>query len=145
MKSKILQMHIFVTSAPKNPTFDASELETNGDKQADLAIWGPHYDDTLHDEARTVSREGAPFTEVDIYRTMCCPENEPVAIGDIIVHNGRPKWPELFGPMQQHHIGQTIGVMFCGPDIIANELKKQCGNYTDFSTNTRFILHKENF
>ncbi|ETO05244.1 cytochrome b-245, beta polypeptide [Reticulomyxa filosa] len=123
MKTKVLQMHIFVTSVPKNAAFDASELESEGDKQKDLAIWGPHYDDTLHDEARTVSRETAPFTEIDIYRTLCCPESEPVSIGDIIVHNGRPKWPDLFGPIQQHHSGETIGVMFCGPDVVAHELK----------------------
>jgi len=145
MKSKLLQIHIFVTSAPKNPTFDASELDTGGDKQRDLAIWGPHYDENLSDQSRTVKREGAPFNEVDIYRTMCCPQAQPVSLGDIIVHNGRPDWPDLFSRIQARHIGETVGVMFCGPDVVAKELKKQCGNFTDFNTNTRFLLHKENF
>ncbi|ETO16840.1 hypothetical protein RFI_20496, partial [Reticulomyxa filosa] len=121
--SKILQVHVFVTSAPKNPTFDGSELLTNGDKQADLAIWGPHYDDLSHDHGRSVGREQAPFTEVDIYRTLYCPQNEPIAMGDIIVHRGRPSWPDMFQPIQQHHSGETIGVMFCGPDIVAKELE----------------------
>ncbi|ETO31196.1 hypothetical protein RFI_05924 [Reticulomyxa filosa] len=90
--------------------------------QKDLVIWGPHYDDTLHDEARTVSKETAPFTEIDIYHILYCPESEPVSIGDIIVHSGRPKWPDLFGPIQQHHSGESK-VMFCGPDVVAHELK----------------------
>jgi len=145
MKSKILQIHIFVTSAAKNAKFDESELESGGDKQTDLAIWGPHHDDNLTQENLAIARETAPFTEIDIYRALFCPQSEPICIGDIIVHNGRPNWGDLFGPIQQRHIGETIGVMFCGPAIVASELKKNCGNFTDSTTNTTFILHKENF
>ncbi|ETO32392.1 hypothetical protein RFI_04724 [Reticulomyxa filosa] len=56
--------------------------------------------------------ETAPFTEIDIYRTLCCPESELVSICDVIVHSGRPKWFDLFGPIQQHHSGETIVVIW---------------------------------
>jgi len=144
MEDKIIQMHIFITSVPKNPQFNPQDFETNGDKDKDLAIWGPHYDDLTH-ESSNIAQEKAPFTEIDIFRVLKAPSQQSTQIGDIIVHNGRPNWPELFGSIQQQHTNDRIGVMFCGPDIIAKDLKKNCGDFTDFKTNTIFILHKENF
>lgn len=149
MENKLFQMHIFVTSAPENckGNFKKENVNnTNNDTQKDLQLWGTHYDDTLYDNSNNnVERITAPFTEIDIWKCLKEPSEQPTQIGDIIIHKGRPKWDEFFLPVQQAHKGNRIGVMFCGPDIIAKDLKKNCGKFTDFDTNTVFLLHKENF
>jgi len=144
MQDKSLQMYIFITSVPKNTEFDEEEIKTNGNKDKDLQIWGPHYND-LTRESHSIAQEKAPFTEVDIWRVLKQPSQQVTQIGDIIVNNGRPNWADFFGSVQQKHKGERIGVMFCGPDIIARDLKKNCGDFTDFDSDTVFILHKENF
>ena len=149
MEYKLFQMHIFVTSAPKNCKGNFKKEQVNNpdnDTQKDLQLWGTHYDDTLYDNSsNNVERITAPFTEIDIWKCLKEPSEQPTQIGDIIIHKGRPKWEEFFLPVQQAHKGNRIGVMFCGPDIIAKDLKKNCGKFTDFDTNTVFLLHKENF
>jgi len=155
MATKVLQMHIFVTSTPKTEEawekakFNPAEVANpDNDLQRDLAIWGTHYDNDLQGQGAVHSNQHrvvAPFDEVDIWKCLKKPADEPTQIGDIIIHKGRPKWDQFFQPIQQTHNGTKIGVMFCGPDIIARDLKKSCGKYTDFDSNTVFMLHKENF
>jgi len=149
MADKTLQMHIFVTSTPKTEEdwqkakFNPADVANpDNDLQRDLGIWGTHYDnDVVQDQHRV----RAPFDEVDIWKCLKKPADEPTQIGDIIIHKGRPKWDQFFQPIQQTHSGTKIGVMFCGPDIIARDLKKSCGKFTDFDSKTVFMLHKENF
>jgi len=152
MATKLLQMHIFVTSTPKTEEdwkknrFNPEDVANpDDDLQRDLALWGTHYNDENRNAASDEYAVKAPFSEVDIWRCLKEPSDEPTQIGDIIIHKGRPKWDQFFQPVQQAHRGQKIGVMFCGPDIIARDLKKSCGKYTDFDTKTIFNLHKENF
>jgi len=151
MSQKLLQIHIFVTSTPKTEeewkksAFKPEDVANpDNDPQRDFALWGTHYDESLQYDNLT-EREQAPFTEVDIWKCLKHPADEPTQIGDIIIHKGRPKWDQFFQPIQKQHMGNRIGVMFCGPAVIARDLKKACGNYTDFENKTVFILHKENF
>jgi len=153
MADKLLQFHIFVTSTPKSEEEwakarkkEVDVTNASGDRQRDLALWGTRYDDLAHESAaNNVSKEEAPFTEEDIWRCLREPADQPTQLGDIIIHKGRPKWDSFFQPIQTAHVGQKIGCMFCGPDIIAKDLKRACGKYTDFESNTVFLLHKENF
>jgi len=153
MASKLFQMHIFVTSTPKTKEdwaknkYNPEEVANpENDFQREMALWGQHYkDDSVADAQKKMGRATAPFTEEDIWRCLREPSDEPTQIGDIIIHKGRPKWDQFFQPIQQTHRGQKIGVMFCGPPIIATDLKKSCGKFTDFGSNTVFVLHKENF
>eukprot|EP01083_Nonionella_stella_P084577 234171_1 len=135
---KLLQCHIFVTSAPDSAPDDPVAI----DETDDLAAWGNHY---YGNDADNTTRHTAPFDEADIWKLLNKPTQQPTQIGHIIVHKGRPKWDQFFEPIQCKHEGNRIGVMFCGPNIIAKDLKKACGQFTDFTTNTVFLLHKENF
>ena len=152
MEHKLLQMHIFVTSYGRLKEEEKEKLKfrredvenPDNDRQRDLALWGTHYDDVVHEQSN-VERIQAPFNEIDIWKCLKEPNDEPTQIGDIIIHNGRPKWDMFFQPIQQAHRGNRIGVMFCGPDIIAKDLKKACGKFTNFDSKTVFLLHKENF
>jgi len=141
-------MHIFVTSTPKTgtkPIKMEDYANPYNDEQKDLALWGTHYDRNKVNDKNNVERVTAPFDEIDIWKCLKDPKDEPTQIGDIIIHKGRPKWDQFFQPIQKAHKGNKIGVMFCGPPIIASDLKKTCGKYTDFESNTVFVLHKENF
>ena len=153
MKDKMLQFHIFVTSTPRDTTEWNEDLDYLIDnemdhRERDLSLWGTHYDEQMYSSASrgsVIERVQAPFDENDIWKCLKQPSDEPTQIGHIVVHKGRPKWDEFFLPIQKAHVGNRIGVMFCGPAVIANDLKKTCGKYTDFDTNTLFLLHKENF
>ncbi|TPX69842.1 hypothetical protein SpCBS45565_g02232 [Spizellomyces sp. 'palustris'] len=57
---------------------------------------------------------------------------------------GRPDWNVIFDQTAASFSGGTVGVFFCGPEILAEELwdlsKKKSA-----TTNCRFIFRKENF
>lgn len=60
-------------------------------------------------------------------------------------HFGRPNWNEIFREKAERHRGQTVGVFFCGPPVLSKQLYKMCRKYTNSSTGTKFVYHKENF
>ena len=134
---KSCEIHIFVTRVPK--TVDMTKFEEEEKRRyanagvykrhgewvydshdKDLAKWGPHYSD----EYGSRVQEKAPFTEEDIWRVLKNPNKDhPTILGNIHIHNGRPKWDDFFTSVARRHIGQDIGVMYCGPPIIAKDLK----------------------
>ena len=156
MLKKLLQIHIFVTRSPQNnnnidniSNNDYNDINNSmKTRDGDMGLWGPHYDDFLHEQtSSTIIKQKCPFTELDIYKLLKNPppKDEPKQLGDIIVHSGRPKWDKFYAPIKSQHKGHKIGVMYCGPAIIARDLKKNCGKFTDFNEGTVFIMHKENF
>ncbi|RHY01707.1 hypothetical protein DYB25_004314 [Aphanomyces astaci] len=60
-----------------------------------------------------------------------------------LTHFGRPKWDQIFHEIASTHVGETIGVFFCGPHIIDVELDRLCRQHT--SNGTRFEYHSEKF
>jgi len=60
-------------------------------------------------------------------------------------HFGRPDWDNIFTGIVSKHIGQRIGVFFCGPSPISKQLDKSCRKFTCTKSGTSFIYHKENF
>ena len=104
MKDKIIQMHMFVTHVPKQgDTCDENGVKTpQGDSDADLAMWEPHYNDLTPDDSNA-TQEKAPFNEIDICIELNQPKaSQPTHINDIIVHNGRPKWCKFLIVYNKH-------------------------------------------
>eukprot|EP01083_Nonionella_stella_P209190 758537_1 len=128
-QNKLFECHIFVTSTAGHTDIE-EEKETHED---DLAAWGNHY--YADHETRGGLRDTAPFDEADIWKLLKQPSDKPTQIGHCIIHKGRPKWDDFFELIQRKHKG----------NIIATDLKKACGKFTDFATNSVFLLHKENF
>jgi len=60
-------------------------------------------------------------------------------------HFGRPDWDNIFTTLSSKHIGQRIGVFFCGPSPISKQLAKSCSKFTCAKSGTSFVYHKENF
>ena len=152
MATKRIKMHVYVTSVKDDFKDDINydELKQNcgQNNSIDLQNWGPHHDNHHTKLNSDVDKIKAPFCEVEIYRNLRNPpktEKDVTILGDIIIHRGRPKWKDLFLPLRKKYRGSKIGVMYCGPPIIANALKINCGQYSNHSTNTIFMLHKENF
>jgi len=58
---------------------------------------------------------------------------------------GRPDWKTIFGAMAKRHVGQEVGVFFCGPSVLSKQLYTICRSFTDTKSHTKFIYHKENF
>lgn len=58
---------------------------------------------------------------------------------------GRPPWDKIFLGMAEKYEGNTVGVFFCGPKILSQELARQCKTHTDSRSNTKFVFKKENF
>ncbi|KAI5077705.1 hypothetical protein GOP47_0007529 [Adiantum capillus-veneris] len=59
-------------------------------------------------------------------------------------HFARPNWKKVFSRVANAHKGSRIGVFYCGPMILAKELKELAREY-NHNSNTRFEFHKENF
>lgn len=59
-------------------------------------------------------------------------------------HFARPNWKKVFSRVANAHKGSRIGVFYCGPVILAKELKEIAREY-NHKSNTRFEFHKENF
>lgn len=58
---------------------------------------------------------------------------------------GRPNWNQIFKTNRDNHLGEDIGVFFCGPAVLSKQLFALCNKWTDSSTRTKFVYHKENF
>ncbi|GMH39883.1 hypothetical protein BSKO_07787 [Bryopsis sp. KO-2023] len=58
-------------------------------------------------------------------------------------HYGRPYWDETFARVRSSHQKSTIGVFYCGPPALAQELNRQCMRKSGFATKFRF--HAEIF
>ena len=135
LQEKSIEIHVYVTSVPNEiPPYDENDFKTpENDENADLGMWGPHYD-PVQRKNRNIIKTKAPFNEFDIWRLLHQPnangDGRPRRIGDIFVHSGRPKWKQFFQPIREKHGGDKIGVMFCGPEIIARDLKVECANQT---------------
>nr|QDH44653.1 respiratory burst oxidase-like protein N [Ricinus communis] len=57
---------------------------------------------------------------------------------------GRPNWFSIFSKMSSKHRGERIGVFYCGPSALGNELERLCTKFST-KTETRFVFHKENY
>ncbi|OEL26032.1 Respiratory burst oxidase-like protein B [Dichanthelium oligosanthes] len=59
-------------------------------------------------------------------------------------HFSRPNWPRVFHGLARRHIGERIGVFYCGPNDLGRQLEKLC-HKMNTRTLTRFVFHKEHF
>ncbi|XP_059072973.1 respiratory burst oxidase homolog protein F isoform X2 [Cryptomeria japonica] len=60
-------------------------------------------------------------------------------------HFARPNWRKVFSNVAASHNGARIGVFYCGPLILAKELKALAKDFNYKSNTTKFEFHKENF
>ncbi|XP_066340017.1 respiratory burst oxidase homolog protein F-like isoform X1 [Miscanthus floridulus] len=59
-------------------------------------------------------------------------------------HFSRPNWPRVLHGLARRHIGERIGVFYCGPDDLGRQLENLC-HKVNARTFTRFVFHKEHF
>ncbi|TVU30741.1 hypothetical protein EJB05_22377 [Eragrostis curvula] len=59
-------------------------------------------------------------------------------------HFSRPNWPRVFHGLSRRHIGERIGIFYCGPDDLGRQLERLC-HKMNTRTFTRFVFHKEHF
>merc|ERR1712129_364513 len=150
MDQKLLQIHIFVTSTPKTgeewekTKFKEEDVANPGnDPQRDFALWGTHYDESLQYDNLT-EREQAPFTEVDIWKCLKKPADEPTQIGDIIIHKGRPKWDQFFQPKSfDRVIGNCFIKSYSRERIVQFLILRELGNI--FGNRLNFFRLRFNF
>ena len=141
MRDKSFSVHIFLTSAPKNPA-EVRDVD-NG-----VGYWGvPAVD-------RNVNVQGVPWTEVDLYREMKCPRKGNYSKwNDVHLYMGRPDWKTRFDDIHTTGvITSDIGVLYCGNPMIGNDLRKNCHSFNQLrcapqshTPNSLFKLHMENF
>jgi len=60
---------------------------------------------------------------------------------------GRPDFSTIYDELKEAHIGEKIGVFFCGPRILSKNLRAFCMSKSPKSkkTGAKFVFHKENF
>ena len=68
-------------------------------------------------------------------------------LDDVRVYTGRPDWKNVFSSLSKRYPKDEIGVMFCGPEPIANDLREQRWrqNARRGSGKIKFTVHCENF
>lgn len=156
MKSKTFEIHVYVTSTPRHFTYAVPAITD------DIAFWGAH----LSASPDAVEKKAAPWTESQMLLALKCPSDRPTRLGNVLVYNGRPQWDTRFEEVYSRHVGQNIGVAFCGNPRIGKDLKKvgrlacvsatlisaalttqwqACESHSNTITNTYFKLHRENF
>ena len=145
MKAKSFSVHIFLTSAPKNPPSVVKDVG-----EGDVGFWG------VPMAERGAGRVGAKWGEMELYRAMKQPQGSGVTLDDVRLYVGRPEWKERFGEVSNatHAGGGDVGVLYCGNPMIGNDLQKQCHGWNQRRSGQQvqggqdvglFKLHKENF
>uniref|UniRef100_A0A7S2R8R2 FAD-binding FR-type domain-containing protein n=1 Tax=Mucochytrium quahogii TaxID=96639 RepID=A0A7S2R8R2_9STRA len=146
-----LQIHLFITKAPKNGEYTKRQASIGTTRQ-------PTLKDGMQRAGVNVN---LGFDEKDLELAMLNPtvpasqlvnmvskggslENR---MQDIYVWNGRPGWDDIFSYVKLNRRTTTsqIGVCFCGTPVIGKDLKTFCHKYSSLEDNCRFVLHKENF
>jgi len=61
------------------------------------------------------------------------------------VLNERPNIKGIISELAENYNGQTLGVFFCGPQVLSEMLKDACKKCTDARSGTKIKYHKENF
>merc|ERR1712048_247442 len=150
MDNKRLEIHIFVTSAPKDmkPVSGRETLSAPPKGSDDVHVWGPK---RLENEPsmmgkKEIQKSSYAFTELDIFDNAKNPgmkDGGPTKLGPIYIYNGRPNWQERFEDVWNESRGEKVGVMYCGNSFIAKDLKRECARWSKQSTS--FKLHKEHF
>jgi NADPH oxidase len=125
MKDKKFQIHVYVTSVPKNcPQPKPAPAPDSADG---VSYWGMSHDQDENNsdgkQAGHVKRHGANFTAQALYKAMKYPVEKHQQLGDIHIWNGRPKWGPRFEEVSNNHPDCNIACCFCGPPVIANALK----------------------
>ncbi|XP_065183508.1 cytochrome b-245 heavy chain-like [Sycon ciliatum] len=62
-----------------------------------------------------------------------------------VLQFARPNWVQIFDSIGSNHLGEDIGVFFCGPKALSSRLHTICNQFTNTATGTRFFYNKENF
>lgn len=59
---------------------------------------------------------------------------------------GRPNWDSIFAKMRDKHARTRVGVFFCGPAVLSDQLHTMCNKYSsDVVGDVHFVYNKENF
>lgn len=155
MESKRLEIHIFVTSVPKDlakPVSGRETLSAPPKGSDDTHVWGPRRVESEKMQGQKkmdITQYSYPFTELDIFDAAKNPGmgnrggSGPSKLGPIYIHPGRPNWQERFEDVWNDSRGENVGVMYCGNSFIAKDLKRECARWSKQST--KFKLHKEHF
>ncbi len=136
MANKFFQVHIYITSCPKELKPVGSIKAMEGDE--DTSFWGRRAADN------TIAKTKADFTEIELYKALKCPEKKKT-MGDITIYNGRPNWSELFKGVADRLPEGDVGVTFCGNPMIADDLQLACHRFSHQRKGGIFRFHKENF
>lgn len=134
MASKTFEFHIWVTSVPKG----TKPIDVIIGEEDQIGFWGVPREDAKVEKVR------ANWDEADLYKQMKCPAAH-TQLGDVHVWDGRPQWNPRFKDVAGRHPTGDIGLTFCGNEMIADDLKKQCFLHNQTRTKGFFKLHKENF
>ena len=106
--------------------------------------------ETLQD---VLSRDAQGYLQVHVHvtgRSESFPSGSPhghrlkQAGSEILLTWGRPVWPDVFARLASGGEHSVIGVFFCGPQQMANELR-MVSRMVSQSTSTRFVFHQEHF
>lgn len=139
MALKRFEVHIYVTSAPK----DLKASDVRAPSREDIGFWGPPRSENK------LLKTHASWDEAALYRAMMCPPSasasEPIVLDDIRVYGGRPNWKQQFEHVHTVNGSDDVGVAFCGNPVIATDLKRMCYLMNQTRTKGLFRLHKENF
>jgi Ferric reductase NAD binding domain/Ferric reductase like transmembrane component/FAD-binding domain len=160
MASKHFELHIFVTSIPKDhDTGTGTGTGTvrlqmnrhtdhkNNNNDDDVGVWGLHrsrrFGHGNQGGMQDAEQEQAPFTEADLYNAI--KSGQDCQLGDVSVHAGRPNWQEQFEHYVQVVPQGDVGIMFCGNAGIAADLKRFSIAFSSAAQGRFFKLHEEKF
>lgn len=59
-------------------------------------------------------------------------------------HFGRPDWRKVYKRIALRHVGQRVGVFYCGEPVLTEKLRNLAKDFST-DTNTKFEFHSENF
>ncbi|MDH4189487.1 MAG: ferric reductase-like transmembrane domain-containing protein [Betaproteobacteria bacterium] len=65
-------------------------------------------------------------------------QRDPFTSLHAVTNPGRPNWSDLFAELARQHPGYAVDVYYCGPQALAQELHRHCGNFG-------FYFHEERF
>lgn len=79
----------------------------------------------------------------DIMHLKRSTPRDPITGLKSLTYFGRPRFDPIIRELKEKYYLCRIGVFYCGPDKLADQIQKYCRKYSDLVTNIDF--HKEHF
>jgi respiratory burst oxidase len=137
-KEQIIECHQHLTSVKADGDVRSAAIKIT---QATSIGMGS---EKMYDQKMKLSQSGDEESLEQLNKTFAGKDIVTGTDARIPVHFGRPNWTKIFAYIRERHPLDNVGVFFCGPPVIGEQLDTCCNKFTT-PNGSHFFYYEEHF